>query len=96
MKAHQKQRVVDLGHPPTHIGQDKRGGEGEDFLCFLNPHPPTPELLFARRRGKAIERRAQGKGGWEEFWGRLRQLLQPLFGITPIGEKALILGLGQR
>jgi hypothetical protein len=96
MKPHEKHRVGHLCDPATHIGQDKRGSERIDLVRLLNPYPPTSELLFARRRSKAIEGIPPAKC-WGEQLGRERlQVLQALSRIGILGKKALILGLGER
>jgi hypothetical protein len=94
VKAQQKQRVVYRCDSPTHIGQDNRRSEREDLVRLRNPDPPTPQLLFARRRGKTIEGIPLAKCLREPLGIARLQVLQALFGIGTLGEKTLILGLG--
>src|SRR5262245_47459398 len=95
MKPHQEQGMINVLSKSCHIRHDKGGGDRKDRPTLIETNASAVQLLFDRGLSKATKCIAPWKRFGKQFGKVLIEFIKPSFGIGSIGEKAVILGLGQ-
>jgi hypothetical protein len=92
MKSHEESGIVDLLGSSCHIRHDKGGCDGKNRLPLFETNASTAYFLLDRGLCKTIKGITPWKGIGKQLRKVLIQVIELVFGVSAIAEKAIILG----